>query len=434
MRDLLVIAVVMVSLPVAITRPFVGVLVWSWLGFMSPHRLGWGLASSLELSMFVALATLVGLVLTNERRPVPRVRETYLLLAFWVMTLVSSYFAYNQEEVWESFNRLTKILVMLVVTIMLTQSRERLRTLLIVAAMSIGFYGVRGGIWALITGGEQGYALGPDGSFIGDNNGLALALDMTLPILLFLALEERGRLRVLLGMTAVLTFVTLPFTYSRGGALGLLVVLMMFAARSRWKWAVIPAGVLAAFVVVSFLPMRWFDRMNTIAAYTEDGSAMSRLHAWQIGWALAIDNPIVGGGYQVFPNRDIWIKYLPDMTWTKPQSAHSIYFQVLGEHGFVGFGLFIGVLVSTLLSLNAIRRRARRLPDGDWFRNYAYMVQTSILAFMAAGAFYNLAYFDLIYFLVAVTIIMKQLLADRLAAAPAPEPEPAEIGPLGVTR
>jgi probable O-glycosylation ligase (exosortase A-associated) len=434
MRDLLVIAVVMVSLPVAITRPFVGVLVWSWLGFMSPHRLGWGLASSLELSMFVALATLVGLILTNERRPVPRVRETYLLLAFWVMTLVSSYFAYNQEEVWESFNRLTKILVMLVVTIMLTQSRERLRTLLIVAAMSIGFYGVRGGIWALITGGEQGYALGPDGSFIGDNNGLALALDMTLPILLFLALEERGRLRVLLGMTAVLTFVTLPFTYSRGGALGLLVVLMMFAARSRWKWAVIPAGVLAAFVVVSFLPMRWFDRMNTIAAYTEDGSAMSRLHAWQIGWALAIDNPIVGGGYQVFPNRDIWIKYLPDMTWTKPQSAHSIYFQVLGEHGFVGFGLFIGVLVSTLLSLNAIRRRARRLPDGDWFRNYAYMVQTSILAFMAAGAFYNLAYFDLIYFLVAVTIIMKQLLADRLAAAPAPEPEPAEIGPLGVTR
>jgi probable O-glycosylation ligase (exosortase A-associated) len=434
MRDLLVIAVVMVSLPVAITRPFVGVLVWSWLGFMSPHRLGWGLASSHELSMFVALATLVGLILTNERRPVPRVRETYLLLAFWVMTLVSSYFAYNQEEVWESFNRLTKILVMLVVTIMLTQSRERLRTLLIVAAMSIGFYGVRGGIWALITGGEQGYALGPDGSFIGDNNGLALALDMTLPILLFLALEERGRLRVLLGMTAVLTFVTLPFTYSRGGALGLLVVLMMFAARSRWKWAVIPAGVLAAFVVVSFLPMRWFDRMNTIAAYTEDGSAMSRLHAWQIGWALAIDNPIVGGGYQVFPNRDIWIKYLPDMTWTKPQSAHSIYFQVLGEHGFVGFGLFIGVLVSTLLSLNAIRRRARRLPDGDWFRNYAYMVQTSILAFMAAGAFYNLAYFDLIYFLVAVTIIMKQLLADRLAAAPAPEPEPAEIGPLGVTR
>ena len=430
MRDLLVVAIVLASLPLAITRPFVGVVVFSWLGFMSPHRLGWGFAASLELSMFVAAATLVGLVLSNDRRPIPPVRETYLLVAFWVQTVLSSFMAYNQTDVWQDFSRLSKILLMVFVTVMVSQSRDRLRILLIVASLSLGFYGLKGGLWVLVTGGEQGYVLGPDGSFIGDNNGLALALDMTLPILFFLALEETGRLRMLFAVTGVLTLLTLPFTYSRGGFLGLVIVLAMSLARTRWRWALMPAGVASALIAISFLPMRWLDRMGTIATYTEDGSAMSRLNAWRVGWGLAMDNPLVGGGFQVFPNREIWFKYVPE--WdvrTTAFSAHSIYFQVLGEHGFLGLGLFIGVLVSALLSLRAVRRRARRLPNGDgaWLANCAYTVQTSILAFMVAGAFYNLAYFDLIYFLIGVTIILKRLLADRLAVTQTAEPEPAAV-------
>ena len=427
MRDLLVVAIVVASLPVAVARPFAGVVVWTWLGFMNPHQLTWGFARTLELSLLVAGATLLGLVFTDERRRVPLVRETYLLAAFWALTAVSSFFGYYQEDAWGAFRQFTKILLMLFVTIMLGQTRERLRVLLIVAALSIGFWGFKGGLWVLITGGEEGWALGPDGSFIGDNNGLALALDMTLPLLFFLALEERGWLQRLLAATCALSAVTIPFTYSRGGFLGLVVVLAMSLARTRWKWAVLPAGAMAAMLAISFLPLRWIDRMGTITTYAEDGSAMSRLNAWRIGWGLALDNPFVGGGFVVFPHAEVWLKYVPEWNYgTTAFNAHSIYFQVLGEHGFTGLGLFIALLACTLLSLRAIRRQARGLSDGAWLVNYASMVQISVAAFMVAGAFYNLAYFDLLYFFVAVTIILKQLVADRLVSVPVEAPAPGE--------
>jgi probable O-glycosylation ligase (exosortase A-associated) len=320
------------------------------------------------------------------------------------------------EYIWDDFKRLSKILLMVFVTIMVSQTRERVHALLLVAALSIGFFGFKGGLWALVTGGESGYALGPEGSFIGDNNGLALGLNMTLPILFFLAWEEKRRwLRVTLWITFALTVLVIPFTYSRGGFLGLVVVLALLMTRTRFKWMMLPAGAVAAVLVVSFLPDRFFDRISTIATYSEDGSAMSRLYAWKVGWGLALDYPILGGGFRVFPHPEIWQKYAPDWTLKEVHNAHSIYFQMLGELGFTGFFLFFGLLVSTLLSLHAIRRQAARLPDGAWLVNYSFMIETSLIAYLIAGALYNLGAFDLVYFLVAMTIILKRLLADELA-------------------
>jgi probable O-glycosylation ligase (exosortase A-associated) len=143
-----------------------------------------------------------------------------------------------------------------------------------------------------------------------------------------------------------------------------------------------------------------------------------------------MDNPLLGGGFQVFPHAEVWLRYMPEWnSRTTAFNAHSIYFQVLGEHGFLGLGLFIALLACTLLSLRTIRRRARRIADGAWLEDYAYMVQIGIVAFMVAGAFYNLAYFDLLYFLVGVAIVLKQLLAEQLAVRPSEVAEPVEVGP-----
>jgi probable O-glycosylation ligase (exosortase A-associated) len=429
-RDLLVTAIVVFSLPVAFVRPFVGVIVWSWLGFMVPHRLSWGFAHDLEFSAMVAVATILGLVLTKDRRMVPPVRETYLLGAFWALTLVSTVGALYQEEAWRDFKQFSKILLMVFVTIMLSQTRERLRALLLVAAFSIGYYGFRGGLWALAGGGETSFLTGPEGSFIGDNNGLALGLNMTLPLLFFLARDEQRRwLRGLLLVTFVLTLITLPFTYSRGGFLGLVVVLVMLLARTRSRWIMLPALVVAVLVAATYLPERWFDRISTITTYSEDSSAMSRLSAWRVGVGLALDHPLLGGGFRVFPHEEIWAKYAPDWTYSSAHNAHSIYFHALGEHGFLGFLLLFGLIGSTFLSLRTVRRQARQLSDGTWLTNYSYMIETSLVGFLVTGAFYNLTYFDLVYFLIAVAIILKQLVADARAVRPTEEPATVGVSP-----
>ena len=124
------------------------------------------------------------------------------------------------------------------------------------------------------------------------------------------------------------------------------------------------------------------------------------------------------------------MKYAPD--WTgKYYIGHSIYFQVLGEHGFVGFALCFGLLACTLFSLRTIRRQARQLSDGAWFMSCAGMIQISLVAYLVAGAFYNLASFDLVYFLIGITIILRALVADELASPPTHEAPPSRAAMIG---
>lgn len=415
LRDIIVIGIVFGSLPVCFARPYVGVLVWSWLGFMSPHRLTWGIAYDMQFAQMVAIATLAGLAFTKDRRPIPLGRESGLLFVFWALTALSSVFALYPDLAWKDFKEFSKILLMSFVTMALFQDRVKLRYLLLVAALSIGFFGVKGALWALVTGGEHGWVLGPEGSFIGDNNGLALGLDMALPLLFFLAREEPQRwLRRLLNVAFGLSIAAVPFTYSRGGFLGLVVVLGVLTARTKWRMLIIPAALVGAIVLVSFLPERWMDRIATISTYDQDGSAMSRLWAWGIAWQLALESPLVGGGFRVF-SAEIWARYMPGYgDW---HNAHSIYFQVLAEHGFTGLVLFLGVVGSTFWTLRGVRRDARRVEDGAWLVNYSYMVEASLLAFVVTGTFYNLAYIHLVYFLVVVAVILKRLTQDALAKA-----------------
>lgn len=415
LRDIILTSIVFGSLPVCFARPYVGVLMWFWLGFMNPHRLTWGFAYDMLFAQMVAIVTLAGLAFTKDRRPILLGRESALLVAFWALTVLSSVFALYPDLAWKDFQQFSKVLLMSFVTMVLFQDRVKLRYLLLVAALSIGFFGVSGALWALETGGQQGWALGPDGSFIGDNNGLALGLVMALPLLFFLAREEpQWWLRRLLYVVFGLSIVTVPFTYSRGGFLGLVVVLGVITVRAKRKMVSILAALVGAIVLVSFLPERVMDRIATIAIYEEDLSAMARLWAWGIAWQLALESPLVGAGFRPF-SREIWDRYMPG--YGTAHNSHSIYFQVLAEHGFTGLVLFLGVLASTFWTLRGVRLDARRVEGGAWLVNYSYMVEASLLAFLVVGTFANVAYIDLVYLLVVVAAILRRLAQVALAKA-----------------
>ena len=95
MRDLFVFAVVMSILPVAFRRPFIGLLLFSWLAYMRPQDLCWGFARSMRFSFLAGLTMIVGFI-ANERgvrkfwRPDVRTR---LMLALLVLVTVGLYLA-----------------------------------------------------------------------------------------------------------------------------------------------------------------------------------------------------------------------------------------------------------------------------------------------------------------------------------------------------
>jgi putative inorganic carbon (hco3(-)) transporter len=168
----------------------------------------------------------------------------------------------------------------------------------------------------------------------------------------------------------------------------------------------------------SLVPEKWWERMGTIVTYKEDQSAQERFEAWRVAFHLASERPLVGGGFWALPHPEMYLAYgtsgIP-----RELSAHSIYFAILGDHGFVTLALFIALIVSSLASLVRLRRTAGRLPGGEWLVAPAYMLEASIAAYMVSGAFLSEAYFDLFYHLVSAVIILKAFARQIQAVASA---------------
>lgn len=429
-RDLLVTGSVLVSLPFCVARPWIGVLVWSWLAYMNPHRHTWGFAHDFPFSALVALATLVGFVFTTDRKPFVSNRETLALGALWGWFAVTSFFAFYPEPAWEKFLEISKILLMAIIVIPLFQDRRKLRILLLVIAGSLGFYGLKGGLFVLATGG-QWMVLGPPSSFFEANTELALVLNMSLPILLYLAREEERRWRRrLLWAAFFLTMLAVPFTYSRGGVLGLAVVLAVLFLKARRRLVLIPLVMAGLLAFALFTPEKWVARMQTLENYEVDESANLRLMSWRVAMLIAADRPVSGGGFRVFVDRATYDIYLPEYPRSFGHDAHSIYFNLLGEHGYVGLGLFLVLVGLVLVRLHQLRRLAKRAPDLGWIGNYAHMIQASVLAYLATGAFLSVAYFDLAYQLFILVPVLHALAAQ---ATPAVDAHPAVL-PVKVGR
>ncbi|MEK7317313.1 MAG: putative O-glycosylation ligase, exosortase A system-associated [Candidatus Eisenbacteria bacterium] len=423
MRDYLVLAIILAGVPISMLRPFMGVLFWCWISYMNPHRLTWGIAYNFPAAIAIGAATLVGLVFTKDRVKLPFERETMLLLTLLVYFVVTTSFAIYPADAWSRLEQVAKILLMTAVTLMLVTTRDRFRMFLLVIALSVGFFGVKGGIFSLRGGGAD-RIFGPPGSFLEDNNDLALAVVMVLPILFYLARDEaRGWVRWGLRAAGALSAISVIFTYSRGGFVGLAAISGWALLKSRKKALALIVFLVVAIGGFSLMPGQWLDRMMTIGDM-DDQSSMGRINAWWFAFNLASDR-IFGGGFNTF-SADLFLRYAPDPT--DFHAAHSIYFEMLGEQGFFGLGLFLTILVSSILSLQGLRHRYGRWPELRWVATYADMLQIALIGYMASGAFLGRANFDLYYHLVAATIILKALARREAWALSQPEPEPEPGG------
>ena len=90
MRSLVFFVEMLVLLPVICIRPFVGVLIWSWISFMAPHRLLWGPASGLPWAMITFVALRVGCLTAREPKNFAWNPTTRLIAAFIVCETLTS--------------------------------------------------------------------------------------------------------------------------------------------------------------------------------------------------------------------------------------------------------------------------------------------------------------------------------------------------------
>src|SRR5581483_11506190 len=363
MRDIAVTLLVFGSIPLILKRPWFGI---------------------------IALTTIFAFATSKEPKQIPWTREAHVLAIFVAWMCITTVFAMFPDLAREQLIKVLKIQVMIFVAMMLIVDKYRLNLLVLTIALSIGFYGVKGGIFTIASGGIY-HVQGPPGTFIEGNNEIGLALAMTVPLLYYSARQAVHRFaRPALFVAMVLTAIAAIGTQSRGALLGMAAMGIMFWLKARQKFLLAGLAVVSVFAIVSIMPQQWYDRMSTIQNYQADSSAVGRINAWKMAWNMAKDRPL-GGGFESFQ----WITfrmYAPDPD--EVHDSHSIYFQVLGHHGFVGLALFLILAIMMWFSASRLRRETKALPEMHWLGELATMVQVSLVAYLSAGAFLGLAYFD----------------------------------------
>jgi len=407
MRDIVLSALLFVSLPLAVARPFYGAMVFAMLGILNPHRWTWGFAYSMPWAMMFAVATIAGTLFAKERVPLSHAVWRYLpMILFMAWAAVTSAYAIQPYQAWPRWEEVVKVHVMCLITLLLLTDFKRIKILVWVITLSVAYYGVKGGIFTILTGGQY-LVWGPLRTAIQDNNHLATGLIMTIPLLFWLRNRvERKYLKLAMLGAAGLCAVAALGTHSRGALLAIAAMALFLWWKTRNKAF---TGVLIALLTgftLFFMPAQFWERMETIRTYQEDASAMGRINTWQTAINIANDR-ITGGGYEYY-GIAAFRRYAPNPNDIK--SAHSIYFQALGEHGWPGLTLFLAFWASVWLQARRIIRSKVQGSDADAARDLARMAQVSIIAYLVGGAFLNIGNWDMPYYLAVALFATGRLL------------------------
>ncbi len=425
MRDLLLVAVVFWGLTKVFSRPYIGTYLWTWMSLMNPHRLTYGFAFSFPFAQVIAGITLIGLFTGKQAKLKVWTPESVVILLLLIWVGITTLFAVNPDGAFKELDRFSKTQLFIFLTLALISDRKKLDGLIWIIVLSLGFYGVKGGIFTIATGGSA-RVWGPEGSFIAGNNEIALALLMTIPLMRYLQLQAKNKL-IQLGLIGamLLSAMAILGTQSRGAFLGIMMIGLFFWWKSPKKLGASIMVLTITGVILLFMPESWWTRMDTIETYQQDSSAQGRINAWWVAFRTA-NASLTGGGANMFIPR-MFDLYAPDPS--NVHDVHSIYFEMLGEQGWIGLGLFLLLGLMTWRRCGLIALRAKKSPSLKWSSDLALMLQVSLIGYATSGAFLGLSYYDYYYDLVALALITWRLTsADAIQHNQTP-PLPDSITP-----
>ena len=410
MRSLIFVLEMLCLLPIAMARPFVGVLLWDWIAFMNPHKVVWGFGVDWPWAWACFVVTIVGWAFSREPKRIAVNPTTVLMGLFLLGITMNMPFAISPWPAeYRGWLEVLKMFVFFIITASLLTDRRRIDALIWVIVVSMGYWILdQGGASVVTLGGHK--AFGPPTTMIGDNNAFAVALLVVMPLINYLRMQASHKVvRTALLAVLGLTFLTVLASYSRGAFLGILAVTLVLWWRSRSKLAgvIVLGAVLGA--AIAFMPADWVARMHTIDHYQADGSAESRLYIWHVAWLLALRHPLTGAGFHATIFQSVINTVVPG---GRHLAIHSIWFQALGEQGFLVFFIWLGITIVGYLNTRWIIRVTRDRADLAWAQDLARMGQVSIVAYATAGSFLPIAYWD-IYFTVLVALAATRVVVAR---------------------
>jgi probable O-glycosylation ligase (exosortase A-associated) len=408
------------ALGLTLPYPYVGVLLWTWFALQQPHRDVYGFAQTAPLNFVLAIVTLGAWIFSRERKTAPGGFIFWMLVVFLLWMALNTYLAFDVIQAWPIWDQTWKTFLLGFVIAAVANSRIRMYALVWVIVIALFFYGVKGGLFTILTGGHF-HVNGPAATQIGDNNQLATALLMVLPLANWLRGQVADKRISLLLMGGIgLTIIAVIGTYSRGALIGLGALGLFMLLRTRRRFVYIAAAATFGLLVINFMPQNFLHRASTISESTDlsaanksdiDASFEGRLDAWRVAVDYASDHFPFGAGFSNLQLGKLYNSYSPGHA---PHAAHSIYFEVLGDHGFVGLAMYLIIIAAAFLKCSRIMSLTKNEPERQWAYDLGIAIQGSLFVFCIAGAALSLAYYDLFVIDLAVLLPLWVIVRSAL--------------------
>jgi probable O-glycosylation ligase (exosortase A-associated) len=373
----------------------------------------WGIARSFPHVQAIALCTLVSSLISGSIRKLPNQLEFFLLAGLWGTFLISTIFAIESDRALVQFQLISKVLLMVFLSVFLIDTEQKLLWMVRAIALSIGFHALKIGLFVIRTGGQSAVD-GPDASFLAANNSLGMALAVNAPFLLYLIkLETNKWLRRVLTAMLLLSYPAVAGTFSRGAWLALAAVTFLMFIRGKRRFiGFVVLGVLllsSPLWLSRIISQQMVSRFDTLRNYDEDQSAQSRFWNWEFCARVGLARPLFGAGFDYYSLK-AYAEYFPEFQqrWSgKIWSCHNTPLMIFSEHGFIGLAVMLAILISCWKSLRSLRYAAKVAKQLAWALPYVDMLRAALIGYIVSGMFLDIAYFELFYFIIAVIIILK---------------------------
>lgn len=337
------------------------------------------------------------------------------LAIFWVLVFIGIIFASNRPIALAEFKGVYwKIMVMTLAIVWLVNSAEYLvktSTAIICAGALVAGIAINNSINGIGLVEGSRVTIGRDfGSMLGDPNDLSLVLMFPLAFAISQASTTGIPLvkRILSVGVTVLLLAAVIATQSRGGLLGSLAVVGIFAFKViRSKSLLITLGAIGA--IGLYLVAGISDRASGGAAEQGvDESAMGRIYAWEAAFKMALDNPLTGVGLDnFFSNYFFYSSHWDGLN----HAVHSTWFGVLAETGFLGLIIFV-ILITSLIK--TIRSTLKQLSEttntiDPNLNAAAYAVYAGLIGTIVSGTFLTQGFNWPIYILAALVVAIANI-------------------------
>lgn len=434
MRDLIFLMMFLFMMVQAARSLHAATMLWAWIALCAPQQYLFGFGVTLPWNKIAVAVTLIS-IFVDQTKKQPYIDSHIGLVGLFVIQGIISFSVglSDQSRTYDLLDRMIKIYILCFIMTMAPRERLQIHAMMIILCLGMGIHGGLEGLKYIAAGGSHKVEAPLS---IGDNNTLALATLMVMPAMVYIYRYSVSLpIRLLFAGMVLACFTGVVATASRGGLIGLLILGAFLFLQSRRKaLTLLGIAVLAGGLVV-LAPPQWTERMNTIAAANEDDSFMFRVSSWKLNTILALDRPLVGGGYSALEDSRVFAAYRQEFHMldfiyspepTGVLAAHSTYFETLGDLGFPGLLLFLAILFTGFRNLALIRRCARGNPSLAWADDLAVMFRVTLVIYMVSGAALSVAYFELLYIMLTQISVLRRHLEESAALRPrVPDRRPA---------